>query len=327
MTQLAERGLPSSFPTGWFQVAWAEELQSGEVLPLRYFARDLVLWRTASGAFAIFDAHCPRSGAHLGYGGTVVDDALVCPMHGCRWGLDGDLVRGGDERDSGGAQEITAWPHRVVNGMVLVWYDSAGGAPTWEAPELPEYREPRFYPMYPHAAGSIKVRYQPQMPLENMVDLAHNKYVHRWDKIPESDWYKSDSANFSNSYHGEIQTPQGPAAVTIANTAWGIGLLYSWFSGLHNSTQIVATTPIDGEHSQYRHSIWVERQPGDDGDRPRGLAKAVVAAQFAEGQSDTSGDKPIWENMHYVERPPVVKEEAQMFGALKRWSRKFYPSD
>src|SRR5437667_6703957 len=39
-----------SLPTGWFQVAWSDELEIGEAKPLAYFGTELVLYRGESGA-------------------------------------------------------------------------------------------------------------------------------------------------------------------------------------------------------------------------------------------------------------------------------------
>ncbi|MFN2425072.1 MAG: Rieske 2Fe-2S domain-containing protein, partial [Candidatus Binatia bacterium] len=59
------------FPDGWFQVAYSDELEAGQVEPLHYFGRDYVLFRGADGEARVFDAFCPHLGAHLGYGGMV----------------------------------------------------------------------------------------------------------------------------------------------------------------------------------------------------------------------------------------------------------------
>ena len=37
-------------PNGWFRVAYADEISAGEVKPLVYFGRDLVLFRDEAGA-------------------------------------------------------------------------------------------------------------------------------------------------------------------------------------------------------------------------------------------------------------------------------------
>src|SRR3546814_16427406 len=74
-----------TYPTGWFWVAWSHEVSVEDApRPLRYFGRDLVLYRGASGRPAVLAAPCPHLGAHLGYGGSVSDDDLVGPFHG--WG-------------------------------------------------------------------------------------------------------------------------------------------------------------------------------------------------------------------------------------------------
>ena len=37
------------YPRGWFQVAYADEIQPGEVKPLKYFGVELVMFRTEDG--------------------------------------------------------------------------------------------------------------------------------------------------------------------------------------------------------------------------------------------------------------------------------------
>ncbi len=51
--------LPAT-PDGWYRVASAPELAVGEVRPLHYFGRELVLFRGEDGAARVFDAHCPE---------------------------------------------------------------------------------------------------------------------------------------------------------------------------------------------------------------------------------------------------------------------------
>ena len=55
-------------PTGWYVVAMSEELGRGEVVPRRYFDRELAMYRTQGGEVQIVDAYCPHMGAHLAEG-------------------------------------------------------------------------------------------------------------------------------------------------------------------------------------------------------------------------------------------------------------------
>ncbi len=72
-------------PTGWFQVAWSHEVGVGQVHRMHYFGRDLVAWRAMSGQVTVMDAYCEHLGAHLGYGGTVVEDRIRCSFHSQPW--------------------------------------------------------------------------------------------------------------------------------------------------------------------------------------------------------------------------------------------------
>ena len=83
---MARRFPMPSFPVGWFQVAYAEDLNVGDVVPLHYFGQQLVLFRGEDEKVGLLDAYCPHLGAHLGHGGTVKGNSVVCPFHA--WAFD-----------------------------------------------------------------------------------------------------------------------------------------------------------------------------------------------------------------------------------------------
>ena len=76
-------------PDGWYAVALSEEIATGEARPLACLGEDLVLMRAESGEARVFEAWCPHLGAHLGHGGMVEGENLVCPFHGWTYGSDG----------------------------------------------------------------------------------------------------------------------------------------------------------------------------------------------------------------------------------------------
>ena len=74
-------------PNGWFAVAFSRDLQVGEVKRIRYFERELVLFRTREGHPKVLDAYCSHLGAHLAEGGRVIGETIRCPFHA--WQYDG----------------------------------------------------------------------------------------------------------------------------------------------------------------------------------------------------------------------------------------------
>ena len=75
-----ERGINLPMPFGWFVVCYSDELAKGEVKPVTYFERELVVWRGEDGAPRVLDAYCPHLGAHLGYGGKVNGQRYSMPF-------------------------------------------------------------------------------------------------------------------------------------------------------------------------------------------------------------------------------------------------------
>ncbi|HEY5783810.1 MAG TPA: Rieske 2Fe-2S domain-containing protein [Microlunatus sp.] len=67
---------------GWTQVAGASELRD-DVLAVDVGDRALVAVRRVNG-YVVHDGRCPHRGAHLGHGGRLDGDVLVCPFHGHR---------------------------------------------------------------------------------------------------------------------------------------------------------------------------------------------------------------------------------------------------
>ncbi len=79
-------------PTGWFQVAWSDEIGVGDVHKMTYFSQEMVAWRAESGELTVMNAFCEHLGAHLGFGGKVVGEVLQCPFHGWQWSHEGRNV-------------------------------------------------------------------------------------------------------------------------------------------------------------------------------------------------------------------------------------------
>jgi phenylpropionate dioxygenase-like ring-hydroxylating dioxygenase large terminal subunit len=122
------------YPEGWYVVATSAELAAGAVVPMRWFGRDLVAYRTEAGRAVVVDAHCPHMGAHLGHGGRVDGEGVRCPFHHWRFDVDG---RCDDVPYSAVPPRVCVrtWPLREHSGLVMVWQSPAAREPQWEPPE------------------------------------------------------------------------------------------------------------------------------------------------------------------------------------------------
>jgi phenylpropionate dioxygenase-like ring-hydroxylating dioxygenase large terminal subunit len=118
----------------WFHVAYPDDLVPGEVTALRYFGRDLVCWRDEAGGFHVQDAYCPHLGVHIGLGGTVEGNEVVCPFHGWRYDATGKCA----DQDA----RLRTYPTVVRNGLVLAWYHQHDEPPSWQVPVVTEVDDP-----------------------------------------------------------------------------------------------------------------------------------------------------------------------------------------
>jgi phenylpropionate dioxygenase-like ring-hydroxylating dioxygenase large terminal subunit len=307
-------------PSGWFQVAWAGDLPVGGVRPLRYFGVDLVAFRDADTVVHLLDAHCPHLGAHLGFGGTVEGCDLVCPFHGWHWSGDGANTLIPYSTTINRAQRLRAWPVREVDGLVLMWYHPAGYPPAWEPSGLAsivEGFEPAdFYPVHPQGTAIWEgVRARPQMVLENIVDSAHFSSVHSARSPSKIERHSADGPRFCVSHR--FDSRQG---VRLDIRTDGLGLMIGVFANSDGVTHIElqATTPVSGDRSDLRDSVWVRREEGS-ADPPE-RATRLIERQHAE----LGRDIPIWDHLLYRQRAPFAPEEARPYRALRAWAAQFY---
>ncbi len=300
VTRRRGRRFPFPVPNGWFVVSQAKDLAVGEVQALYLFARDLVLFRDATGAAHLLDAHCPHLGAHLAVGGEVEGECLRCPFHG--WKLDGES---GDCVDIpyGAATRIpkraTTRSYPVVerNGFVWAWYHGRDGEPFFEVPEVPELNDPAWSPMI---VREFEIAVPAQDMAENNVDFAHFQYVHGSDGVREDEFVVDGTYKRAVGLDG-----------MFVREGFGLGLGVLRITGM--VTFLSSTTPIDEENVLVR---WAFTAPVESGPN----AATEAAESFCEGVSQ---DIPIWENKVYRDRPVLTRSERPIL-EHRRWSQQFY---
>lgn len=302
-----------AFPNGWFQVAYSDELVPGQVQPLQYFGKDLVLFRGEDGAAHVLDAYCPHLGAHLGHGGKVVGDTLQCPFHAWRFDGSGACVGVPYASRIPAKARLACWPVLERNGLLMVWHHAEGKPPAWEPPILPEYGHEDWTP---YRRLRWKLRTHNQEMAENSVDRAHFQYVHGTLDVPES---KAEA-------HGPVlrvvskammRTPRGDVPGQIASESHGFGFGLVRFSGIVETLLVSSVTPIEGEHVDVRFSFSVKKI--GDADTTRGVGRALIA----DIEKQMGEDRPIWEHKVYHPRPVLCDGDGPI-GVFRKWCQQFY---
>ncbi|MFN7972015.1 MAG: aromatic ring-hydroxylating dioxygenase subunit alpha [Acidobacteriota bacterium] len=314
------------FPAGWFRAASSLELPRGDVRPLRFCGKDLVLLRTADGVARAFDAHCPHLGANLGVGGRLVHGTLECPLHGWRYDSGGSCVAiPGGARIPAGAK-LRPWPVCERNGVVLVHNHPAGEAPAWDVPELPESSSPDW--TTPREGKRWIIRSHTQEFEENGMDIAHFPFLHRQQTAEiRSDGLEARGPllvhrtfqryaifGLARLWVREVLGPLeitliGPGmAVNRASVKAGIELHYAF---------VFYFTPLDVERIEMTCRLSMKRL-GNPLFEWLLLRKAI-----REGARTIDQDVPIWENKRYRSQPLLCETDGPIM-QYRSWVRQFY---
>ncbi len=299
------------YPTGWYLLCESAALAVGDVLPLRYFGRDLVLYRTAAGEAVVVDAHCPHMGAHLGYGGTVDGEGIRCPFHAWHFDADGhcdDVPY--STLSTPPRVGLRCWPVHETSGLILVHFSEHGCAPAWRMPDRAEWGEPGWLG-YETTGWTIRMHVQELV--ENVPDTTHFRYVHGVPAIPEAR-IETDAHVYRQTMVMDID---GTDRELLRQEAFGLGLVWLHVRGTPEYRFLTATTPIDAEQVELRLLFLVHE--GEDATELSADARAAIAATSL----NTARDVPIWEHKVYREHAPLVPGDGPI-GALRKWARQFY---
>jgi nitrite reductase/ring-hydroxylating ferredoxin subunit len=301
------------YPDGWFQVAYSDELAPGAVMPLSYFGRELVLFRTEAGVAHVLDAHCAHMGAHLGHGGKVVNGCVECPFHAWRWSGDGACAEIPYAGKVPPRAHMRAWDVVERNGLIMVWHHAKGLPPQWDVPVVPEVGSDEWTP---YEKRRWKIRTHNQEMAENAVDSAHFFYVHGTAEMPTSEAEANGHVLHVLS-HTKMTTPMGKVKGSVEVHAYGFGFTLTRFRGIVETLLVSSCTAIDDDYVDVRFSFVVRKLPG------REATSTVGAAFIREVERQLGQDIPIWENKAYV-TPPLLVDGDGPIGLYRKWVRQFY---
>ncbi|WP_433684915.1 Rieske 2Fe-2S domain-containing protein [Nocardia sp. CA-119907] len=316
-------------PTGWFQVAWSAEVGVGAVHRMKYFGREMIAWRSADGRVAVMDAYCEHLGAHLGFGGRVEGDRIVCPFHGWEWNQEGRNVCVPYETHPNKGRRIRSYPVVERNESIWIWHDVHERRPYFEVPDVftgfdDGLSAADYFPAYPQSTlYRQRLELHPQYIMENGVDFAHFKYVHKVPITPtftRQDFAEPVSyVDFTIAFDNSTVAEEIKSGVHAINAGLGAAVTKSW--GMIDNRTLSAVTPVDDETSDVRFSVWIGRPHGNE--RPDAAAKAQQLARAVIEQFEA--DIHIWAHQRYSDPPGLSQKEFQGFKVLRQWAAQFYP--
>jgi nitrite reductase/ring-hydroxylating ferredoxin subunit len=317
MTETAANPWPERFPypaypNGWFRIALSGDLDASEVKALRYFGRDLVLFRSEQGRPRLLDAHCPHLGAHLGVGGRVEGEAIRCPFHAWVFDSDGKCIEVPYAKRIPVRACVKSWPVAEKNGLVMVYHHADDEPPGYEIPDLPQLTDPAWSePVVKH--WTVRSRWLDMN--ENCVDLAHFKYVHGTLSIPDSEVSQQGHLFRTDSVF-EQKAPGGTARGHLVTHDHGPGFQTVELDGILDALLVNTATPIDESYTDVIFAYHVKTE-GDA--RKERLADAMVADLVNQFENDL----PIWENKQFWERPVLCDGDGPI-GAYRKWMSQFF---
>lgn len=322
-----EKRYDKPIPLGWYAVEYSDTLKAGDVKPLQYFGRELVLFRTESGEAAMLDAFCPHLGAHLGHGGIVKGESLSCPFHA--WKFDGEGVctdipyaKRMPPKVADGKQAIGRYPVVERNQMIWAWYHPEGAAPSWEVADFPELSSDEWTDIetFEWTINTIV-----QETGENAADIAHFVTVHDIPEMPEGVVTMDgpirstmmDSEQFALDENGNIDDTSGAMDATkLESYSYGPGQTFQKFSRMFDIVMMATITPIDEQSLQMRFIFSLPKaQAGDNKLYAEGFRDEVV------GQ--VNQDIPIWEHKTYLEKPTLCDGDGPI-AKYRKWFQQFY---
>lgn len=329
-----ERSL-SPFSEGWYFVASRDSIRRAKLLQKTWMGQDIVAWCDDTDRVCVAVAICPHLGSNLGpnAGGRVRDGRIVCPFHGFEFDVTGKCVATPFAEPPRTAQ-LRVFPTREVLGMIFAWWGLDGRPPQWSLPEDPpagaDWSELGF--------RTLRFPGHPQETTENVVDLAHLRYVHGYGNVDRVEPVTVDGACLTSRFNfRRTRTIAGfvESVFDVSATAYILGLGYSLVQIREHTIGMdarlwVLATPVDGTRidmvlvGQIREIRKPKRPIVGLRFLPVSLRARVMNQIILSVQKkDVLQDVVIWERKRYRSIPALCRSDGEI-GVYRRYCRQFY---
>jgi renierapurpurin 18,18'-hydroxylase len=192
-------------PNYWYPVAWANQLQVGQIIPVTLWQQSIAIYRDSQGHVHALENACPHKGVEL-HKGEVQGERIVCPYHGWEFSPMGECVNIPyfPPEQKLPCANARSYPTDERYGIVWVFPGDPALATLRQIPEVPEYADPKCL-MIP-ITGIFKAHFS--ISNENTMDVFHgflHKNLQGWFdpallKLQQTD--SSVKADYQVSYQG-----------------------------------------------------------------------------------------------------------------------------
>jgi phenylpropionate dioxygenase-like ring-hydroxylating dioxygenase large terminal subunit len=157
----------------WYTVATSAELGTTP-LPRTICNEPMVIFRCRDGQVAALTDRCPHRKAPLS-AGEVVGNDIQCGYHGIRFAADGACTHVPGNAPVGRNFRARSFPAREMHGLIFAWLGEASLAQETLIPDFSENVKPDWAAVW----GTIHVKGNYQLLLDNILDLTHVVFVHK----------------------------------------------------------------------------------------------------------------------------------------------------
>lgn len=332
---------PGRYARGWHVVLFSQELAVGEIKPLHYFDRDLIVFRGEDGEVGALNAYCRHLGANLGgVGSKVVGNTVRCPFHGWQYDKSGACVHipFASKIPERAARPEGAWTIVEKCGFIAIWHDHDGGEPDYELPDIPNWGTGNWGDW---AFKRSRIPTQGKEIIENIADKAHFAFVHggrpekfdvRFDAhtvtqaalitthnemdqiIPPAapDWLKArmlDDAAEEGYSEGEA-TYHGPACMYFYSEMCTFGIEFKTF-------WLNVHVPVNDHEVDLVSAVVLASNNGEElPPEFRDMYPEIAHAAFGQ-------DVEIWKDKVY-QTDPILCDADGPINKLRKWYDQFY---
>ena len=327
--------LPSPFPEGWYFIGTREAVLKAKLIQKTWMGENIIVWCDGAGRVCVSEAYCPHLGADLGPagGGCVRDGRLVCPFHGYEFDATGQCVATPYAPPPKTAK-LRVFETQEVNGLIFAWWGIGGRAPHWSLPVVP----PEQDGWSNFEIKTLRFPGHPQDTAENVVDLAHLRYVHGYANVNPVLEVAVEGASLEAHFDFKrVRRIAGMANLTFDCSARVkvLGLGYSYVQVHEQSIGMdlriwILATPVDGNLidmtlvTQVKEISNPKRRFAGLGFLPTKM-RAPIMNRFISSQQkdDVMQDVVIWSRKQYRSRPRLCRSDGKIM-PFRAYCAQFY---